>query len=451
MNLSKSKYVLGTRCEKLLWLSCYKKEEQEESNDNILENGNKVGELARNLFGEDYILINYNDNYSQMIKETKKNLDNKPNIICEASFSYDGNFCSIDILKNDNDGVEIYEVKSSTEINESYISDISYQTWILKKCGLKVKKSSIVYINSKYTREYKLDLNKLFKIEDVTSLINYEVVEKNIDRFKNIIENKQEPKIDLSLVCKKSKKIFSYDCPYFKYCTKELPHPNVFDIGWNVHFSKKLEMYHNNKITFNEIINDNDFNEKANKQLEFEVYNLKDKVDEKEIKDFLDSITYPLYFLDFESYQEPIPRIVGTKPYQQICFQYSLHYYLEENGELYHKEFLSDDYKIVDGYLNCFDSELYHSWIESDDKVYDTLFVGVWPKDLFYKVTSPSVIRVIDPKKDEEYKRIKNKTIEVLEDKKEFGYIDWYNYMKDNSINTRALTYPKRIRKFNNE
>ena len=344
MNLSKSKYVLGTRCEKLLWLSCYKKEEQEESNDNILENGNKVGELARNLFGEDYILINYNDNYSQMIKETKKNLDNKPNIICEASFSYDGNFCSIDILKNDNDGVEIYEVKSSTEINESYISDISYQTWILKKCGLKVKKSSIVYINSKYTREYKLDLNKLFKIEDVTSLINYEVVEKNIDRFKNIIENKQEPKIDLSLVCKKSKKIFSYDCPYFKYCTKELPHPNVFDIGWNVHFSKKLEMYHNNKITFNEIINDNDFNEKANKQLEFEVYNLKDKVDEKEIKDFLDSITYPLYFLDFESYQEPIPRIVGTKPYQQICFQYSLHYYLTEDGPLYHTDFLSHDY-----------------------------------------------------------------------------------------------------------
>ncbi len=120
-------------------------------------------------------------------------------------------------------------------------------------------------------------------------------------------------------------------------------------------------------------------------------------------------------------------------------------------GVRYLIQFLSDDYKIVDGYLNCFDSELYHSWIESDDKVYDTLFVGVWPKDLFYKVTSPSVIRVIDPKKDEEYKRIKNKTIEVLEDKKEFGYIDWYNYMKDNSINTRALTYPKRIRKFNNE
>ena len=48
--------------------------------------------------------------------------------------------------------------------------------------------------------------------------------------------------------------------------------------------------------------------------------------------------------MDFESYQVAIPTIDGTKPYQQICFQYSLHYYLKKDGELYHKEYLSDDY-----------------------------------------------------------------------------------------------------------
>ncbi len=117
----------------------------------------------------------------------------------------------------------------------------------------------------------------------------------------------------------------------------------------------------------------------------------------------------------------------------------------------YLMQFLNPEYKIVDGYLKSFDAPLYHSWIESEDKVYDTLFVGVWPKELFYEVTKPEIIRVVDSKKDEEYKRIISKTIETKEDKSEFGYVDWYNYMKDNSINTRALTYPKRIRKFNNE
>ena len=47
MNLSKSRYTEGVRCEKLLWLSCYKKEEAEDlGNDPVLENGNKVGDYV---------------------------------------------------------------------------------------------------------------------------------------------------------------------------------------------------------------------------------------------------------------------------------------------------------------------------------------------------------------------------------------------------------------------
>ena len=88
MNLSKSKYTLGVRCNKLLWLSCYKKEEAIDlGNDAVLDNGTKVGDLARNLFG-DYHLINFDTNFINMINETNKFLEEKPNIICEASFSY---------------------------------------------------------------------------------------------------------------------------------------------------------------------------------------------------------------------------------------------------------------------------------------------------------------------------------------------------------------------------
>ena len=124
MNLSKSRYTLGIRCKKLLWLSCFKKAEAEDlGNESVLENGNKVGDLARSLFGN-YTLINYDSNYKNMIDDTRKELLNKPNIICEASFSYDGNFCSVDILKNDIDGVEIYEVKSSADLKSIYIDDV---------------------------------------------------------------------------------------------------------------------------------------------------------------------------------------------------------------------------------------------------------------------------------------------------------------------------------------
>lgn len=342
MNLSKSRYCVGIRCQKELWLSCYKEEvAKEQDNDVIIENGNKVGEFARGLFGN-YILIENNDNKEKMIQETKKYLAKKPNIICEASFSYLNNFCSVDILKNDEDGVEIYEVKSSTQKNDIYIDDLSYQTWVLKKCGLNVKKSYLVYVNNKYIKKGKVDSNSFFKIEEIT-LRPMEEIEENIKKLEMTINNSQEPDIDLSVNCKKNKKV-PYDCPYFQYCTRNLPTPNIFDVGWKTTFTKKLGFYYQNKLSYSDILSEGGINPKADLQMSSELNNLGPKIDIDSIKSFLSTLTYPLYFLDFESYQVAIPEIDGTHPYQQICFQYSLHYYLEENKELYHKEFLSDDY-----------------------------------------------------------------------------------------------------------
>ena len=339
MNLSKSKYTKGVTCEKYLWLSCNKPEEAEKaSNEAILDNGKEVGELARGLFG-DYTLIDYDLGFQGMIEETSKELKNNTKVICEASFNYDGNFCSVDILKNDGDGVELYEVKSSTGSKDIFIDDISYQTWVVKKCGLNVKKSCVVYINNEYVKNGELDLNEFFVIDDVTSYIDLDRVEENVNDLKNTLNSNKEPSIDLSISCHKP-----YACPFFKYCTKSLPSPNVFDIGWSTRFSKKLEMYERGHITYEDVIDKEILNDKATNQVRTWLSNKNPEVNIDNIKDLMNSLRYPLYFLDFESYQDAIPKIDGTKPYEQICFQYSLHYILEENGELLHKEFLSDDY-----------------------------------------------------------------------------------------------------------
>jgi len=342
MNLSKSRYCLGIRCKKDLWLSSYKPEEAEElSNDAVLENGNKVGDLARHLFGDDYVLIEYNNDHQVMVNETKKCLDGNKKIICEASFIYDGNYCAVDVLKNDSDGVEIYEVKSSTEIRGINIDDVSYQTWVLKKCGLNVKKSYIVYVNSDYIKNGEFNINEFFKIEDVTDLLDDDV-ESKVRELKEIINSDKEPEIDLSMNCKSSKMV-SYDCPFFKYCTRKLPVPNVFNIGWNTHFDKKLDLYYRGIVSYKDIMANGGISPKADLQMNFELNNLETRIDKDNIKELLDTFTYPLYFLDFESFQVAIPTIDGTKPYQQICFQYSLHI-LDEDNNLTHKEFLSDDY-----------------------------------------------------------------------------------------------------------
>ena len=107
--LSKSRYCNGLQCHKMLWLDEYKSNEKSEvNNDSVLDNGTEVGIVAKDLFGS-HIDIKFNTNLQQMIDDTNKALKNKNTIITEASFNYENNFCSVDILvKNDND-FEIYE------------------------------------------------------------------------------------------------------------------------------------------------------------------------------------------------------------------------------------------------------------------------------------------------------------------------------------------------------
>jgi len=338
MNLSKSKYCQGIQCKKILWLNKYKPEERSElNNDNILENGTKVGEIAKYLFGE-YINIEFNDNLSEMLKDTQNVINNNLNaVITEASFNYESNFCSVDILIKKDNNYEIYEVKSSTELKDIYLDDISYQRYVLTNLGYNVTKTSIVHINSKYIRNGELELDKLFTIEDVTDITisKQEELKENIKDINEYMKQTDEPIQDISLNCHNP-----YTCPYFEYCTKHLPNQNVFKVR-EMHMTKKMDLYHNNKYRYEDLLNEK-INYKYKQQIEFELYDKEPIINKDKVKEFLDNLYYPLYFLDFETYQQPIPMYDGISPYMQIPFQYSLHYIKEENSKLEHTDFLAE-------------------------------------------------------------------------------------------------------------
>ena len=229
MNLSKSKYCKGIQCKKILWLDKYKSEVKEDiNNDSILEQGNLVHEVARYLF-PDHITIPYNEDLKEMIKDTYTTIDSyKDIVIAEASFNYENNFCSVDILKKNNNDYEMYEVKSSTEIKDIYINDTSYQYYVLNNLGFNIKKCYLVYINSKYVRHGNIDLDKLFIKEDITKEVIslQEEVKNNLDSINLYVENIDEPIDDIDNKCFKP-----YMCPYFKYCTKKLLNSINFDLG----------------------------------------------------------------------------------------------------------------------------------------------------------------------------------------------------------------------------
>ncbi len=336
MNLSKSKYCNAFQCMKMLWLDTNKKEVRDDiNNQSVLDNGTLVGEVAKNLFGP-HINIEFNKDLSKMLEDTKKALTNKEAVITEASFSYKNNFCSVDILKKDDEDYEIYEVKSSTSLKDIYIEDLSYQVFVLLKLGYKIRKASLVHINPNYIRKGDLDLKKLFKIEDITSLVisNKDKVEKKILEINNYMENKEEPKEDIGLHC-----IKPYDCPFFKYCTRNLPSNNVFKIS-GMRSSQKFDLYKKNIYSYEDLLK-SDINKKYKQQIEFELFNKEPFIDTKKIQEFLNTLTYPLYFLDFETYEQLVPEYDMIKPFMKIPFQYSLHFLEFDGAKLEHREFLA--------------------------------------------------------------------------------------------------------------
>ncbi len=337
-NLSKSRYCSAMQCPKMLWLKKHKPEAFDESSMNqaVLDTGSSVGDLAMGLFG-DYVEVPYGE-LSDMIAETKRLLDNQTPVIAEASFSVDGLFCSVDLLKclGDNE-VALYEVKSSTEVKEQFYDDVAFQYHVLTEAGLVVKSCHLVHINNQYVRQGELDIDQLFTIVDITDPVRnlYPEVATNIQRFRDYMMQTEEPLDDIGEQC-----FAPYDCGFWKYCTKHLPTPNVFDIAgaWK---SVKLKCYRQGVISFEQLNQSDLLSAKYYKQIEHELYGYPPYIDTQNIKTFMDKLSYPIYFLDFESFQPAIPLFDDSRPYEQIVFQYSLHYIEEPNGELKHKEFLA--------------------------------------------------------------------------------------------------------------
>ena len=277
---------------------------------------------------------------SKMIENTNECLKNGTVNICEASFSSGGLFCSCDILHKESDGYAIYEVKSSTHVSAVYITDITYQKFVLEKCGIKVTGTYIVHINSNYIFDGKLDVQKFFTIKDVSALVEEEAKKRDIEadliNATQLCDCKDEPKYDLSIKCRDP-----YVCGFWDYCSRHLPKPNVFDV-YSMNFSKKIKAYQDGYFEFGDVRSAVKLSEMQKRQLDFVLHNVDEHIDKEGIKSFLDTLSYPLYFLDFETMQLVIPEYPNSKPYQQITFQYSLHYIGKEGGEIKHKEFLGE-------------------------------------------------------------------------------------------------------------
>ncbi|HEB9289293.1 TPA: DUF2779 domain-containing protein [Campylobacter coli] len=342
MFFSKSKYTRGTQCAKSLWLQTYKKDVLSMPDENTLARfsaGDKVGELACELFPNGVKIEFEGSTFDEKCEQTKQLLENNQEVIYEATFCYDGILIMVDILQNTKEGFIINEVKSSTSLKDVYIDDCSLQYYVLSNLGYKIKQVNLIHLNSEYYRDDFLDINQLFKVNDITDEIiqKQEQVKENLKYFEDILNKKEEPNIDIGTHC-----FDPYECDGYEYCWIKQRNlcekDSIFNIS-RLNSNKKFEFYYKNIISFKDIKDLSVFNKNQQIQIQASL-NKEIYINKEKIKEFLNTLTYPIYHLDFETFMQAVPEFKGVKPYMQIPFQYSLH--IDYRDKLEHKEFLSE-------------------------------------------------------------------------------------------------------------
>ena len=229
-------------------------------------------------------------------------------------FSNHGLMARVDILEVSSNGWNIIEVKSSVSLKQDHVWDVAIQKYVLEKCGGKIKKCFIMYLNKECTYPH---LDDLFIKKNVTEEVGalQEKVEELTENLKKILNQEKVPKKNIGPYCQKP-----YPCRFISHCWKKIPSPNVFKIPGIG--EKSWEHYENNQVKLKDV----PLEDLSERQRVYRYVHLENKsyVDKKNIKKEMIRWRGPFYFLDFETISFPIPKFEAARPFQHIPFQFSL-------------------------------------------------------------------------------------------------------------------------------
>jgi len=339
--ISKTQYLKGLQCPKALWYYNNRKDlapEIDAAKQALFDTGNTIGELAQHYFDNGITVTNEYWDIKGAILATKKYLDEGYEVIYEATAMHPGHggYSRIDILRKipDTNEWDLIEVKSSTSVKDYHIDDLSFQYHVFHHAGYKIRHCFLMHINNEYIRQGDLDPKVLLTSENITDevLAKQDNLETLATQLVEIRNQEKEPDVAIGARCTKP-----FECDYKSHCWQHVPEYSIY----NIFSAKKADQIYKTTGSFN--ISDVPDNLYPNglKRIDLECYlNDVENFERDHIVSFLNELEYPLYYLDYETLFPAIPLFDGTRPYQQIPFQYSLHVQNEAGAETSHYEFL---------------------------------------------------------------------------------------------------------------
>ncbi|MBU1201971.1 MAG: DUF2779 domain-containing protein [Nanoarchaeota archaeon] len=318
--LTKSLYMVGLQCDKYLWTKIHEPNKITSISTETkyrFEQGKLVGELAKKMYSEGVNIPT--KEFMENVNITRK-LARERKTLFEAGILADEIYTRADILKPVGiDEWDLIEVKSSTEVKKENIEDVAFQKYCCKKAGLNIKDYFLMYVNKEFVKNGVIKPEEFFATKNITSRVNEASIgiEKKVDELLNVLASTKKPYATIGKRCGKP-----YNCPLTDDCWSFMPQNNVFDLYRGG--KKSTQLFEEDILAIANIPDDFKLSDKQEIQREVEITG-KPYVNKKKMKEFLKLLKEPLQYLDFETISPVMPIFNGTRPYQKIPFQFSLH------------------------------------------------------------------------------------------------------------------------------
>jgi hypothetical protein len=337
--LTKSAFVDGLRCRRLLWLDHHRPDLRSPptlDERRRLEHGLEVGRRARAAFPGGVLIRGTPFDLDRARRETAEALASDAPALFEPLFEHGGVRVVADVLRRDEadpDAWHLLEVKASTRLKAPrHVQDAAVQAHVLRACGLDLRSVSILHLNRDFVAP---DRGELFAAEDVTRLLDRADAPTVVAEQRRGLAQEREPDVAIGSHCKNP-----YRCPFQDHCWAPYGTRTIFHVPGGIPYRRRRELAERGQIRLDDVRDWDLLKPSERSRIEL-VLDREVRIDRDAIRRRLDQLTYPLHFLDFEAIDDPIPRYPGTRPYQHVPFQFSCHV-LHEDGRVEHRDYLHE-------------------------------------------------------------------------------------------------------------
>lgn len=337
--LSKSRFQSGRQCHKRLWLEIHRRElmHWDSAAEARFAEGTRFGELARDLLGGGALVDAEHFDAEKALAQTRDLLAQPVAEVCtlfEPAFEHDGVRIRADALHRSTTSERLVEVKSSTSVKDEYVWDCAIQTWVIRGAGRPLDEVRLAHIDNTFVYAREGEYDGLLTQTDITEEVEARLPEVPgiVSQLKTVVAGKQ-PEIATGAHC-----TTPYPCPFQEFCRSTEPPTPEHSVDDLPRAGKLIESlrdagYEDLRDVPEHLLKNPVHRRIAQAAREGKTWAAAELTVE------LDAITFPRYYLDFETIAFVVPRWLGTRPFQQIPFQFSCHTEYDD-GRLKHREHL---------------------------------------------------------------------------------------------------------------